>query len=104
MNRRIDPTANDTFARDASTLDDGYGLHPIVRCAAVATPSQWIDSLVTSVARDGWLELTTLDGETLRRWHHEDLGEVLATGSPVAVHAQYGVLAHGETLWSVRAA
>ena len=92
-------------AREMPVFEDGHDLHPIVRQAAVATPSNWVDAVVVSASRDGLLQFVGLaDGAAARRWHHADLGAVLAPGTPVAFHSVYGVLAIGEELLSVRAA
>ncbi|GAA4668491.1 hypothetical protein [Frondihabitans cladoniiphilus] len=86
-------------------FEDGHDLHPIIRRAALATSTKWVDALVTSAAANGRIELRAFaTGETLVRWHHADLGEVLAAGTPVAVHELYSVLAVGDELLSVRAA
>jgi hypothetical protein len=79
----------------------GYDLHPIQRLAAVATASHWRDRVVTRVTDDGWLELVDLDtDEPSRVWHHEAIA--VSVGEPVSVHDQYGVLAVGRSLYSVR--
>lgn len=90
--------------RGMSTFDDGQQLHPIIRRAALATPSKWVDALVVSASEDGEITLARLaDGTTENRWHHKGLGDVLAPGTPVAFHTVYGVLAIGDTLVSVSA-
>jgi hypothetical protein len=86
-------------------FEDGHDLHPIIRQAALATPSQWIDALVDSISPDGRIALTgLLDGARAVRWHHGDVSGLLAQGSPVALHSVYGVLAVGDELLSVRPA
>lgn len=106
MTRQPSPTAKDALFRAASgqgaqMFDDGYALHPIARQAAIATPSHWVDAFVVSAHADGRIELADLGGETIRCWHFDDLREVLTPGSPVAVHALYGVLAVGDELLNV---
>jgi hypothetical protein len=83
-------------------FETGYELHPIQRLAAVAAASHWRDSVVASVGDDGWVELVDLDSQAVSRvWHFEAI-EVSA-GEPVSLHDQYGVLAVGRALYSVRA-
>lgn len=104
MTRQPSPTATDALLRAASgqgaeMFDDGYALHPIARQAAVATPSHWVDAFVVAAHADGRIELAALTGQDLRCWHFDDLRAVLTPGTPVAVHALYGVLAaDGELL------
>jgi len=88
-----------------SAFDDGNELHPIIRRAALATASQWVDALVVRADADGHVSLVRLDdGAPESRWHHDDLSGVLTPGTPVALHSVYGVLALGDSLVSVRAA
>ncbi len=106
MTRQPSPTAKDALLRAASgqgaeMFDDGYALHPIARQAAIATPSHWVDAFVVSAHADGSIELAALGGDAIRCWHFDDLREVLTPGSPVAVHALYGVLAVGDELLNV---
>jgi hypothetical protein len=85
-----------------SGFETGYELNPIQRLAAVATPSHWRDAVVTSVGADGWLELVDLQSDAVSRaWHYESTG--VTVGEPVSLHDQYGVLAVGGALFSVRA-
>ncbi|SEB08366.1 hypothetical protein [Leifsonia sp. 21MFCrub1.1] len=106
MTRQPSPTAQDALLRAASgqgagMFDDGYALHPIARQAAISTPSHWVDAFVVSASEDGWIDLAGFTGESLRCWHFDDLSEVLTPGTPVAVHALYGVLTAGDELLNV---
>jgi hypothetical protein len=80
--------------------ETGYELHPIQRLAAVAAASHWRDAVVTRASTDGWLELVDLEGSVSRVWHFEPIDA--AEGEPVSLHDQYGVLAVGRSLYSVR--
>ncbi|WP_110589715.1 hypothetical protein [Microbacterium suaedae] len=72
----------------------GHDLHPVQRRLAAATPTRWIDAIAGSTSDDGRLDLWSLDGELVARvWHHEHLAEIARTGSPVALHTGYHVLA-----------
>ena len=84
-------------------FERGHELHPILRAAAAATPSQWVDAQVVSVT-GGILELCDLfDEQTVRLWHHHDLAGTAVCGDVVAYHHQYGVVALGRVWVSVRA-
>ena len=86
-----------------SGYETGYELNPIQRLAAVATASQWRDAVVTGISPDGWIDLVDLDTQTASRaWHYESTS--VSVGEPVSVHEQYGVLAVGRALFSVRVA
>jgi len=82
-------------------FETGYELNPIQRLAAVATASHWRDVVVTAVSADGLIELVDLDTQAASRaWHYESTG--VSVGEPVSLHDQYGVLAVGRALFSVR--
>lgn len=81
----------------------GYELNAIQRLAAVTTASHWRDVVVTAVGSDGWIDLVDLDSQAeSRAWHYESTG--VTVGEPVSLHDQYGVLAVGRALFSVRVA
>lgn len=62
----------------------------------------WADAVVRAVTADGRVELEPWDGGVpFTVWHHADLTTALPAGSPVAVHAEYGVLASGTDRISV---
>jgi len=83
--------------------ETGFELNPIQRLAAVATASQWRDVVVTGISADGWIDLVDLDTQAASRaWHYEPTG--VSVGEPVSLHGQYGVLAVGRALFSVRVA
>ena len=88
----------------------GHRIRPIQARVAAATPSKWVDGLITTVSADGWIGIRlvahdnahgAVDGDTVWVWNHADLTEHLATGDPVAVHSLYNVLASGRSRISV---
>ena len=84
-----------------SGFETGFELNAIQRLAAVATPSHWRDVVVTGVSADGWIDLVDLDTQAQSRaWHYASTG--VTVGEPVSLHDQYGVLALGRALFSVR--
>lgn len=88
-------------ARECRSDRPGHRLHAMAQRLAAATATKWIDALVTSVDPDGVATLATLDGVARRVWHHDAFAGALHPGDPVAVHALYGVLAHGDSRFSV---
>ncbi len=78
----------------------GHRVHPIQATVAAAAPSSWRDALVTPSA-DGDVVVATLEGATVRLWHHLPLD--LVAGEPVAYHPVAGVLAARGAVLSVRA-
>ena len=88
-----------------SAYQPGFGLHPIMERAAVATSRQWRDAIVEAAHESGEIVLRTLeDGRVIRTWNHLDNTDVIAVGEPVAVHERFGVLAVGRVRLSVRIA
>ena len=62
----------------------GHQLSAIQWRLATATPSGWVDALVTAVESDGWITVATLDGESTRLWNHADRTSSLRVGEPVS--------------------
>ena len=79
----------------------GHQLSAIQWRLATATPSGWVDALVTAVDGDGWIALATLDGERLRVWNHADRTGTLTAGDPVSVHNRYDVVVAGTVRFNV---
>lgn len=75
----------------------GHQLSAIQWRLATATPSGWVDALVTAVESDGWITVATLAGERVRVWNHANRTDSLHVGEPVSVHARYDVLVAGDT-------
>lgn len=81
------------------------GLHPIRLRAALATPSAWVDAIVTSISGDRrTAALHSLDGRALLVAGGPEAIALLTVGAPVAVHRLYEVLATGEGYAAISAA
>lgn len=104
---------NHTGADTCANRGPGHELQPVQARVAAATSSKWVDGIVTAVSADGWIGVRLFGhAETLGAsgpdaestewvWNHADLTGRLATGSPVAVHSLYNVLASGRSRISV---
>lgn len=89
----------------ATGFEAGFELHPIQRIAAVSTPSQWRDAIVTAIAADGSIGIIDLEtGAASALWNYENLTGLVSAGEPVSLHSEYGVLAIGREYRSVRIA
>ncbi|QAY61789.1 hypothetical protein ET475_08960 [Microbacterium protaetiae] len=85
-----------------SSFAPGHALHLIQARLASATPAEWVDALVTGVdAATGDIRLSALDGAEYNVWNAGGAALEAAPGTPVAVHARYGVLAVGRTQYNV---
>lgn len=83
-------------AMDCMVEAPGHAVGFMQRRIADASPRHWRDGIVESVSVDGWVRVRTLiDDESVSIWNHAHLGSTVATGSPVALHALYNVLAVG---------
>lgn len=88
-----------------SSFAPGHALHLIQARLASATPSEWIDGIVEAVdAASGALVVRGLDGYAHALWNGSGAALEAAPGTPVALHARYGVLAVGRTQFNVAAA
>ncbi len=72
-----------------SSFEAGHALHLIQARLASATPSEWVDALVTATA-GAEITVRTLEGAEIVLFHAA--GIALDPGEPVALHARYGVL------------
>jgi len=88
-------------ASECSSDRPGHGLHAMQLRLATATPSKWLDAIVTSIDADGFASVATLAGGARRVWHHDAFAGALQVGDPVGVHGVYGVLAAGGLRFSV---
>jgi hypothetical protein len=81
---------------DCDTLSAGHSLSFMRHRLAAATPSKWVDAIVSEVVSDGRIRVTTVgDRGEVVLWHHADLTSILEIGEPVALHSVYQVLAAG---------
>jgi len=87
-----------------SSFAPGHALHLIQARLASATPTDWVDALVESTdAVSGDLVVRTLDGDAHALWNGSGAALEAVPGTPVALHARYGVLAVGGTQFNVAA-
>lgn len=88
-----------------SSFAPGHALHLIQARIASATPTEWIDGIVASAdAVTGALLVHGLDGEEHALWNGSGAALEAPAGSPVALHARYGVLSVGRTQFNVATA
>lgn len=76
----------------------GHTVHAMQRLVARSTPSRWVDGLATADERV--LEISALDGATVRLWHH--LAFEVDAGEPVSYHPVAGVVSVRGSLLNVR--
>jgi len=86
-----------------SSYAPGHALHLIQSRLAAATPSHWADAIVESTdAASGVIVLRTLDGEDpIAVWSGAGAARALTSGSPVALHERYHVLAAGRERFNI---
>lgn len=98
----LQPTCEAELGMRCAHTAEGHKLHPMRRRLAAATPSRWADAIVTRVGADSRIDLLSVEtGATVAVWHHENLGERISVGEPVALHTTYHVLAIGSHWLSV---
>ncbi len=78
-----------------SSFAPGHAIHLIQARLATATPSEWVDAIVSDVCADGTLVLASLNGDVRELWNGAGAATGLRPGSPVAFHPRYHVL-HAE--------
>ncbi|GAT73663.1 hypothetical protein [Microbacterium hydrocarbonoxydans] len=87
-----------------SSFAAGHALHLIQARIASATPAGWVDAIVEQAdAATGDLVVRTLDGDAHSLWNGSGAALEAAPGTPVALHARYGVLAVGRAQFNVAA-
>ncbi|MFK3678064.1 hypothetical protein ACI2IP_10040 [Microbacterium sp. NPDC090218] len=85
-----------------SSYAPGHALHLIQARIASATAAEWVDGIVeSSDPASGDLVVRTLDGAAHALWNGSGTALEAASGTPVALHARYAVLAVGRTQFNV---
>jgi len=75
-----------------SSFAAGHAVHLIQARLVSATPTEWVDAIVTDVDADGVVELVSLDGATVHLWNGAGATDILTEGAPVAFHPRYHAL------------
>ena len=90
--------------RACSSFAPGHAVHLIQARLVSATPSEWVDAIVTTAdTAEGTLLLHTLDGRALALWNGSGAAAVVTAGAPVAYHERYHTLAVGSRLFNALA-
>jgi hypothetical protein len=86
-----------------SSFAPGHALHLIQARLSSATPSEWADAIVESAdAATGVVVLRTVsDGTRIELWSGSGAAHDVASGTPVALHGRYDVLAVGSLRFNV---
>jgi hypothetical protein len=80
----------------------GHGVSAIRDRVTAATPSKWLDAIVTGFGDENWVELRLVEtDQVVQVWNHRDLGALVTVGDPVALHGLYDTLAIGSARVSV---
>lgn len=80
----------------------GHQMFPLQGRASAATPSSWQDALVREASDSGWVALELVENEqVLRVWNHSAALTSLRSGTPVALHGRYHLLAYGDQRFNV---
>ena len=87
---------------NCSSVAPGHALHLIQARLASATPSEWIDGIVTAAnSASGRITVRTFDGDPIVLWSAAGAADELRVGDPVALHGLYHVLAVGRSWFNV---
>lgn len=88
---------------ECTSFAPGHALHLIQSRLASATPSDWVDAIVDHAdpAAGTVIVRTVQDGEPIALWSGSGAADAVQTGSPVALHARYHVLASGRRWFNV---
>lgn len=86
-----------------SSFAPGHALHLIQARLSAATPSDWVDGIVESAdAGTGVIAVRTLaEGELVELWSGAGAAAEAPTGTPIALHGRYDVLAVGARRFNV---
>lgn len=84
------------------SLAPGHALHLIQARLASANAARWADATVVSAdTARGTIEIVTLEGAAHTVWNAGGAALEVATGTPVALHRDYDVLAVGRAQYNV---
>ncbi|AUG30075.1 MULTISPECIES: hypothetical protein [Microbacterium] len=83
-----------------SSFAPGHAVHLIQARLVSATPTEWVDAIVTHADADGTVVVASLDGDVIELWNGAGAAAELPTGSPVAYHRRYHVLNAGGRLFN----
>lgn len=84
-----------------SSFRPGHAVHLIQARLVSATPTEWVDAIVTAIEPDGTVELHTVaDGARITVWNGAGAADAVSPGLPVALHARYHVLNAGGRLFN----
>ena len=84
-----------------SSFDPGHAVHLIQARLVSATPTEWVDALVETVAADGTLVLRRfVDDTAIVLWNGAGAAEALTAGAPVAYHPRYHALSGAGRLFN----
>ena len=88
-----------------STFGPGHAVHLIQARLVSATPSEWVDAIVTTAdAADGSIELYTVaDDRPIAIWNGAGAAAELTSGTPVAYHERYHALSIGGRVFNALA-
>jgi len=75
-----------------SSFAPGHAVHLIQARLTSASPTEWVDAVVSQIHDDGTLVLHTLDGARVELWNGAGAGQSVAAGEPVALHPRYHAL------------
>jgi len=80
-----------------SSFAPGHAVHLIQARLVSATPTEWVDAVVSAVdASEGTLVLHTVaDGTRIEVWNGAGAADAAVVGEPVALHPRYHVLSVG---------
>lgn len=85
-----------------SSFAPGHAVHLLQRRVVAATPSEWLDGVVSSAdPASGELVVHALDGTELRLWNGAGAAAAASPGEPVAVHGRYHALWGAGRLYNV---
>lgn len=84
-----------------SSFAPGHAVHLIQSRLVSATPSEWVDAIVTEAGDDGSIVLHTLDGgRAIRIWNGGGAADAVERGLPVAFHPRYHALSAAGRLYN----